>query len=475
MDNKPLSAWNSIVSLNAAISILTTAHGAALMHGVGNFIGQIKCLHFKEGVDKLENLQKFDEASRGPWGSFMFLATVKPNLATLGALITIARFALSPLTQQVVKIEQQLVPKGNAVFGYAHEYNRGLILANNVPDSIPQDPGLQVATLRGLYNISSPEVFSCSGKLTLDTFQCAKAYDNPSLTLCNMTTSSGLGISTRYVETDLATTHYMNVSSRWESDDELRTRLPEIARFALYRSTSDGNFNAWDVNITDCSLSLTAYEYTTARANGSAFSFEQTREVEPNPKNPWDFIMNDDGMKSPARVQLNTSKVQGIPALAISLSDLSALQVYLESDSIASEWVSGNWVNKNSGLSAALSGNVDVGKRFEMMALSMTSYLRSGPNSIPAAGTSFSSQPFVSVRWPYLIGPGIIQSAALLFTMVTIAGNRKSRNVPLWKSSALAVLACHYDSQSGRIQAKGMTMDMKEMEKTAEKSLAQLE
>lgn len=72
-------------------------------------------------------------------------------------------------------------------------------------------------------------------------------------------------------------------------------------------------------------------------------------------------------------------------------------------------------MNKNSGLSAALSSNVDVGKRFEMMALSITSHLRSGPNSIPAAGTSFSSQPFVSVRWPYLIGPGIIQSAALLF------------------------------------------------------------
>ncbi|KAG8424649.1 hypothetical protein J3458_001422 [Metarhizium acridum] len=133
MDNKPLSAWNSIISLNAAISILTTAYGAALMHGVGNFIGQIKWLRFKEGVNKLEKLERFDEASRGPWGSVMFLATVKLNLATLGALITIARVALSPLTQQVVKIEQQLVPEDDAVFGYAHEYNRGLMLANNVP------------------------------------------------------------------------------------------------------------------------------------------------------------------------------------------------------------------------------------------------------------------------------------------------------------------------------------------------------
>ncbi|EFY91793.1 hypothetical protein MAC_02078 [Metarhizium acridum CQMa 102] len=345
MDNKPLSAWNSIISLNAAISILTTAYGAALMHGVGNFIGQIKWLRFKEGVNKLEKLERFDEASRGPWGSVMFLATVKLNLATLGALITIARVALSPLTQQVVKIEQQLVPEDDAVFGYAHEYNRGLMLANNVP-----------------------------------------VYD--------------------------------------------------------------------------------------ARANGSTFSFEQTREVVVNSKTLWEPV-TDDGLSPHSRAQLNESKVQGIPTLAITRSDLVALQVYLESDSIASKWVSGNWVNKNSGLSAALSGNVDVGKRFEMMALSMTSYLRSGPNSIPAVGTSFSSQPFVSIRWLYLIGPGIIQFAALLFALTTIIGNRKSRNVPLWKSSALAVLACQCDNQSDKIQAE--PMDIKEIEKTAETTFAQLE
>ncbi|KAG8424648.1 hypothetical protein J3458_001421 [Metarhizium acridum] len=253
------------------------------------------------------------------------------------------------------------------------------------------------------------------------------------------------------------------------SDDELRTRLLEIARFALYRSTSDGDLNAWGVNITDCSLSLTVYD---ARANGSTFSFEQTREVVVNSKTLWEPV-TDDGLSPHSRAQLNESKVQGIPTLAITRSDLVALQVYLESDSIASKWVSGNWVNKNSGLSAALSGNVDVGKRFEMMALSMTSYLRSGPNSIPAVGTSFSSQPFVSIRWLYLIGPGIIQFAALLFALTTIIGNRKSRNVPLWKSSALAVLACQCDNQSDKIQAE--PMDIKEIEKTAETTFAQLE
>ncbi|GLI80471.1 hypothetical protein PoHVEF18_008826 [Penicillium ochrochloron] len=47
MDNKPLSAWHGRVSLNATISILTTACTTALMHGVSTFIGQSKWLHFK--------------------------------------------------------------------------------------------------------------------------------------------------------------------------------------------------------------------------------------------------------------------------------------------------------------------------------------------------------------------------------------------------------------------------------------------
>lgn len=47
MNNKPLSAWGGLFSLNATISILTTAYAMVLMHGVSTFIGQSKWLHFK--------------------------------------------------------------------------------------------------------------------------------------------------------------------------------------------------------------------------------------------------------------------------------------------------------------------------------------------------------------------------------------------------------------------------------------------
>ena len=135
MDSKPLSAWRGRVSLNATISILTTAYTTALMHGVSTFIGQSKWLHFKNGPRKLADFEIFDGASRGVWGSILLLTTVKWNLATIGAFITILRLAFSPFTQQVVLIKQRdiISSADTATFGYAHNYSRSLLndLANS--------------------------------------------------------------------------------------------------------------------------------------------------------------------------------------------------------------------------------------------------------------------------------------------------------------------------------------------------------
>lgn len=129
MDNKPLSAWRGRISLNATISILTTAYTTALMHGVSTFVGQSKWLYFKKGSRKLADFEKFDGASRGVWGSILLLTTVKWNLATIGASITILRLAFSPFAQQVVLIEQRgiISSADTATFGYAHNYSRSIL------------------------------------------------------------------------------------------------------------------------------------------------------------------------------------------------------------------------------------------------------------------------------------------------------------------------------------------------------------
>jgi hypothetical protein len=350
---------------------------------------------------------------------------------------------------------------------------------------------MQSAVLQGLYSISTPAVFTCPGvcrwtgsyksigfksqcqnvtEETLQSITCRNDIDSVR-TKCNMTTPSGLGISTQSVETDSSTSYFMNATSMLKTPTGgLPDTFPEIARFAIYRSTLDNNYYTRDVNITECSLSLTAYEYTDAKANGSEFSFGKIREIEFGSANPWEHI-NDDSRWGSLRT--NESNANNIPSFGILYTSIAALCNFLESQTIVSEWVEGNYVNENLGLAAALSGDVDLDERFATMATSMTDYLRSRQEAETARGEIIKSQSFVSIRWIYFIPPIMTELVAMLFAVLTIFSNRKSRHVPLWKSSILAVLACQYQMQHGIIYSA--VKDIKKFRRSTKNSKVQLQ
>ncbi|KAH6687280.1 hypothetical protein F5X68DRAFT_239822 [Plectosphaerella plurivora] len=497
VDGKPLSVWTDKISLNATISILTTACTVALMHGVSEFISQHKWSYFKTRAQGLESFEQFDKASRGVGGSLSLIFSVGWNLATLGAFITLARLALAPMAQQVVKIEQRVTsaPNDNATFGFAHAYTRNLqSLAFVTADSIPQDPQMQAAIVQGLYNLETPAIFSCPGtcswskpytslgfkteckNVTESTIKSIACNDDGVYPIvCNMTTPAGLGLSTQHVPTQSGTNYRMNVSTLSNDPDtplvpvDMPSGFPLLAHFAVYRSTSDGNYAPYDINITDCSLSLTAYEYSGARADGNEFKFDKTREVEIGGDNPWEWesgIIN-------GLFYTNASDATGVPALETSWQEIKALQNFFTSETIATEWVDGDFPNKNPGLSAALTGNVDLEARFEQMAAKMTDYLRAGPNGQLARGNQTEAVPFITIQWVWMAGPAAIEVLVLIFAIATIFDNRKSRDIPVWKSSALAVLACQHDETTGTLQSRMTSID--ELKKVEGKKQARLE
>ncbi|KAK2751510.1 hypothetical protein CKAH01_17891 [Colletotrichum kahawae] len=359
VDGKPLSAWTLPISLNALVSVLTTTASAAIMHGVSAFISQLKWLHFKNGPQKLEHLEKFDGASRGPWGSLKFLVSMKLNLATIGALITIVRLGLSPLAQQVVKIDERSVNSTideNVTFGFAHAYNRGVIFADlrTFSGGIPQDPNMQAAILQGLYNISTPATFACPvsckwqgsyvslgfttecrdvTQTTLQSQVCEHPTD--SIENCNMTTPGNIGLSSHRQHTEWGTRYQMNVSLSKRPDE-----FPELARFAIYRASPDHNFQLLDVNVTECSLSLAAFNYTDAQSNGTAFAFGDTQEIDLGGKEFWS-ITNRSYFFDGTRFTSN-SKATNLPAFELCYDDLQALQDFFRSEAITTEWVDGS-------------------------------------------------------------------------------------------------------------------------------------
>ena len=115
---KPLSSWPYPVAPNTLLSIFVTVSKIALLLTVSGCISQLKWIYFDHGTQCIHDVQRFDDASRGPWGSLTLLLNLKlkdvlfrygsgARLAALGAIITIATLAVDPFAQQVLHSANQ--------------------------------------------------------------------------------------------------------------------------------------------------------------------------------------------------------------------------------------------------------------------------------------------------------------------------------------------------------------------------------
>ncbi|RGP67734.1 hypothetical protein FSPOR_5924 [Fusarium sporotrichioides] len=311
MQDEPVSKWSFPISINATIAILSTACTAAMMHNVSAFIGQLKWLYLNIKPRQLYTVQRFDEASRGPYGSILFLLKVSWNMATLGALITILRLGFAPMAQEVISLEPRPVntTDKNATFGFAHTYDRNLSMGHN--SERPPDPHMQAAIIKGLYDINTAPPFNCSGLCewkdryvslgfksvcenvtvsTLNTKSCVYDSGKPvtkdppgrppyEYRTCNMTTPGGIILSIQQDPPYFLTAFRSNTTLP-EDTSVFVLRSTKLMRFAIYRTGRDETYMPLDTDITECTLSYAAYEYTGARANGSVFSFDNTQMVD---------------------------------------------------------------------------------------------------------------------------------------------------------------------------------------------------
>lgn len=91
------------ITLNALISVLSTAARSSLLFAVAGTLGQLKWVWFMDSRE-LSDMQTFDSATRGPWGALVLLCSrsIRP-LASMGAVITIVTLAYGPFLQQLVR------------------------------------------------------------------------------------------------------------------------------------------------------------------------------------------------------------------------------------------------------------------------------------------------------------------------------------------------------------------------------------
>lgn len=102
-NNGPIPQFSSGVTLNAMISVLSTAARSALILVVSAAIGQLRWCWFTESGRRLQDLQTMDDASRGPLGAIGMVATWTGGaLAMLGGIVMTATIAFGPCLQQLV-------------------------------------------------------------------------------------------------------------------------------------------------------------------------------------------------------------------------------------------------------------------------------------------------------------------------------------------------------------------------------------
>ncbi|KIV78342.1 hypothetical protein PV11_10067 [Exophiala sideris] len=107
-DEQPLSQWPSSISLNTFVSTLGTVHKSGLALFIGACLGQQKWNWFNKHTDRLEVLETFDEASRGPWGSTKLIYQLLPrwNLSHLACLVLLISLTFDAFLQATISLHE---------------------------------------------------------------------------------------------------------------------------------------------------------------------------------------------------------------------------------------------------------------------------------------------------------------------------------------------------------------------------------
>lgn len=193
----PMPQWPYCLSINTLIAIYTTILKATMLTITAEGLSQLKWLWFSR-PRPLQDLTRYDMASRGPWGALRLLWTLRGRdvVSSIGAFVTVTALVIDPFTQQVVQAYtcpiadpkiQASIPRTNVYSELGHHIDPGL-------DTLPL--GMQSAIYAAVHNPETITIpFECgSGNCTfVDHYSsigyCSSCVDlTPSL---KVTTTTG--------------------------------------------------------------------------------------------------------------------------------------------------------------------------------------------------------------------------------------------------------------------------------------------
>ncbi|KAI0894794.1 hypothetical protein F4806DRAFT_97267 [Annulohypoxylon nitens] len=486
IDNLPLQSWELPVEPNSLIASLITIAKASMMLVVASGISQLKWRHFMIQQRRLADLQIYDDASRGPWGSAMLLWNLGVlrirALVTIGfALITIVALGMDTTAQQILKFPMRESPLKNATveLGIAHSYT-----SKGVKQQTQQAPwqaksdilSLQSAMINGVIGTVYKQYFTCPQRASRcqwnGTFTtlgiCGTVADNTdraihdcgpindyNTTYCNYTIPG-----TKYItQKDMAITWeaiegggYENRTT-WEIEgttifqsqfwSPLNVTTAHLGYFMAVNATTDGlpRYNSSTheldpplVKVYSGTFDWCAQTYRDATGSRSDIS-EESVSTEYLTLNGLDMDGPDGVIIKNIRLVANstglTYKVDTYASFLISQYFQKLFTFTIQKDT----------GNENFPDMGPFLQHSDLNKVFIDIADTLTNQFRSRSgdnyNASIIEGEAFFEETYIHVRWGWIALP---LAEVLLTAILLVVSIKITRNQPLLKESVMALL-----------------------------------
>lgn len=528
VDRTALDAWNFPIQPNSLVSVFMTVAKSSLLLPVAECISQVKWIQFEHAPHHLIRLQEYDEASRGPWGSFQLLFSWKTGsfLAYAGAVLTTMVLALEPFTQQIITYPSRLITSKSQSASQAA--TRDLQFVNQV--------AMNGAVLEGIYfSELTSNAFDCTTSTCswpgsfVSLGVCSACCDVTSIMNATCETHAGPLAPTNEDSWSFKTT---DCTYSLNNTFSLPTYIQTI-HFPSENGRSSENASEWtQVKMTSPDVAdglgnllkpnrtylATVLSYSTFFDKGQ----KRLPEVTPDLLDPKVFAC---GLYWCGHVYTNSSVINGTlrttkPSSAYNLGmiyDSDGSNIFIQTNETRSDVfrvpeedratfpandtftvsqtahlklshffyqlfnitnLSGNedfsvFPEREQGLygiSDVIFKDRNITQTFENNAAAMTEQVRVSNSSYRVKGLAWENETYVLVRWEWMTLPlaVLVMSVAYLVTTIAANGARRER---IWKSSSLALL---YHGLNGWSHEDLRAENVQDMNKMAKKMKAQL-
>ncbi|KAL8763231.1 MAG: hypothetical protein Q9184_000949 [Pyrenodesmia sp. 2 TL-2023] len=412
------------------------------MSAVGSAISQCKWLWYRQAKPRrLQDLQLFDDASRGPWGAIQLLISLRAKSACpfIGAFVIVLVNLFDPFLQQVVVYKTRSIPSDNAPTivrsqVYAARSEEGLPLPSLV------DLSMKAAIYNGIFDIKenadSGVAHTCpTGRCSWHNFLslavCSRCVDITSyverqctdgkchsLSLPNGPALTGLG-----GQINSSITHISR---------ELHGIEPSILRFTSLISKEVSNPE--NASATECSIFYCVGKYA-ATVNDGVVSQQMLaawRNDSASHKDSSDLILEPPKSFSDE----NETLVFNVTHVAA-----AAINSFITKRFTGAGGVNNSGSIFSSDILQALYDTSNLTKRIDNLATSMTNNIREQDDHVcgPAHGIAWTDETYVHVRWGWFTFPAALMLVSALFLLAIIL-ETSYRDTLVWKSSNLALL-----------------------------------